>query len=153
MQYIIVFLIWLLLLYIIHRAVHHLPILKIIHYDHHRYISHFKGNNWHWTNLLLYNDTWLSTVDLWITEVVPTLLFCFITEQWWISLFYYCWAAFLQEVIEHNPKINLYPFLTSGKWHLEHHQSSKCNFGLLFPIFDILFSTNKYNTYENPENR
>jgi sterol desaturase/sphingolipid hydroxylase (fatty acid hydroxylase superfamily) len=58
-------------------------------------------------------------------------------------VFYYLWAALVQEVIEHNPNFNLYPALTSGKWHLIHHRDNGSNFGLFFPIWDILFKTHK----------
>ena len=138
------FLLWTLVLYAIHRLIHIAPILNKIHLDHHVYISKKLNKNesmsWHWSNLFLFNDTWLSTFDLWITEVIPTLVFSFITGQWWIFIFYYCWAAMIQESIEHNPKINLYP-LTSGTWHLKHHQNCKKNYGLFHPLWDKLFKT------------
>jgi sterol desaturase/sphingolipid hydroxylase (fatty acid hydroxylase superfamily) len=82
-------------------------------------------------------------MDLWITEVVPTLIFSWITGHWWLSVFYYVWAAFIQEVIEHNPNFNIYPLLTSGQWHLVHHKQSDKNFGLFVPIWDIVFRTYK----------
>lgn len=137
------FLIWLFCLYWIHRIFHLIPVLKRIHFDHHIYINKNVGYNWHWSNLFLYNDTHMSTLDLWLTEVIPTIIFSYITGEWWIFYFYYLWAAFVQEMVEHNPKINLYPFLTSGRWHLLHHSYSKCNYGLFFPIFDILFGTER----------
>jgi sterol desaturase/sphingolipid hydroxylase (fatty acid hydroxylase superfamily) len=93
--------------------------------------------------LFLFNDNWTSTFDLWITEVVPTLVFSWVTGYWWISVFYYLWAALVQETIEHNPKFNIYPYLTSGKWHLIHHRDTTYNYGLFFPIWDILFKTHK----------
>jgi sterol desaturase/sphingolipid hydroxylase (fatty acid hydroxylase superfamily) len=89
----------------------------------------------------LFNDDWPSTKDLWTTEVIPTLIFSWITGQWWISVFYYIWAAFIQETVEHNANINL-PILTSGQWHLMHHRF-KCNYGLFTPIWDIVFKTYK----------
>jgi len=138
------FLLWTLILYVIHRIVHKTPVLNKIHLDHHSYITkRIKEGNltkWHWSNLFLFNDTWTSTLDLWITEVIPTLIFSLITGQWWISIFYYVWAAFIQESIEHNPNINLYP-LTSGRWHLKHHQNPKRNYGLFHPFWDRLFNT------------
>jgi sterol desaturase/sphingolipid hydroxylase (fatty acid hydroxylase superfamily) len=138
------FLCWTLMLYVIHRLVHMFSIFNKIHLDHHAYISKKinagESMKWHWSNLFLFNDTWLSTLDLWITEVVPTIVFSLITGQWWIFAFYYIWAAFIQESIEHNPIINLYP-LTSGRWHLKHHQNCKKNYGLFHPLWDKLFKT------------
>jgi sterol desaturase/sphingolipid hydroxylase (fatty acid hydroxylase superfamily) len=109
--------------------------------DHHAYVNtHETG--WHWSNLFLFNDTWTSTLDLWITEVVPTIIFSAVTGQWWLCAFYYVWAAFIQEPLEHNNSINI-PFLTHGRWHLIHHKNVKQNFGLFFPVWDVMFGTYK----------
>jgi sterol desaturase/sphingolipid hydroxylase (fatty acid hydroxylase superfamily) len=148
MYYIFVFISWTLYLYLIHRVIHSIglrlfPVAFNAHADHHRYINTNKQTTWHWNNLFLFNDTWTSTLDLWITEVIPTLIFSLITGAWWVSVFYYVWAALVQEVIEHNPKFDLYPFLTSGKWHLVHHHNTSVNYGLFFPVWDILFGTFK----------
>lgn len=132
------------MLYWVHRLAHKVPYLRTIHRDHHRFILQ-NNVGWHWSNLFLYNDTFLSTADLWITEVIPTILFSVVTGQWWIFVFYYLWAALVQERIEHNNSINI-PLLTSGRWHLVHHKNSNKNFGLFFATWDILFRTNK-NVY------
>jgi sterol desaturase/sphingolipid hydroxylase (fatty acid hydroxylase superfamily) len=144
MMYVVYFLLWTLVLYWIHRLGHKTPIIRKYHLDHHRHIlsNHTK---WHWNNLLLYNDTRNSTIDLWITEVIPTLIFSYITGQWWLSVFYYLWASLIQESIEHNENFDV-PFLTSGKWHLIHHRSNY-NYGLFFPVWDIMFGTYK-NVHE-----
>jgi sterol desaturase/sphingolipid hydroxylase (fatty acid hydroxylase superfamily) len=107
--------------------------------EHHKYINSNKVG-WHWTNLFLINDNVKSTADLWITDILPTLVFCLITGQWWIAIFMYAWTAFIQESIEHNSKFNL-PILSSGKWHLMHHDNAKVNFGFLLPLWDIIFRT------------
>lgn len=137
------FLAWTFCLYWIHRVGHKIRWVNKYHQDHHWYITKNGKSQWEWNNLLLYNDTWRSTADLWITEVIPTIIFVAITGQWWIAIFYYIWAAFLQEVIEHNPNFSIYPWLTSGRWHLIHHRKQKRNFGLFFPIWDILFKTHQ----------
>lgn len=134
------FFLWTFILYWIHRVGHNTPIVRDFHLDHHRFIlSH--STKWHWNNLFLFNDTWRSTIDLWITEVIPTLIFSYVTGAYWIFVFYYVWAAFIQETIEHNQNFNI-PLLTSGKWHLIHHRSSY-NYGLFFPTWDLLFGTYK----------
>lgn len=132
------FLLWTLILYWIHRMVHLMPVMKFIHLHHHKFVL-VNVTAWHWSNIFLFNDDWTSTVDLWITEVVPTLVFSAVTGQYWIAIFYYLWAAFIQESIEHNSKVNL-PILTSGLWHLIHHRSSH-NYGLFHPLWDIIFGT------------
>lgn len=139
------FFFWTLILYWLHRLSHSLKFLKQYHLDHHRFI--FKNGNtkskWHVNNLLLYNDSMHSTIDLWLTEVIPTFLFALITGHWWIFVFYYVWAAFFQEFLEHKKGLNLLPF-TFGDWHLVHHRNFNYNYGLFFPIWDIVFRTNKY---------
>jgi len=141
------FFIWTLTLYWIHRISHKFLFLKKYHVDHHQFIIKKITENqvptkWHWNNLFLFNDNWKSTGDLWLTEVVPTFLFSLITGQWWIMIFYYLWAAFVQEIIEHNPNFDI-PVLTSGKWHLLHHTTGVKNYSLFFPLWDIIFKTYK----------
>lgn len=146
MIYIMYFLIWTFMLYWIHRIGHKISFINYYHSNHHSHIN--KGlksgvqNTWHWNNLFLYNDNRESTIDLWLTEVIPTILFSFVTNQWWVFCFYYVWAAFIQEPIEHNPNFNM-PFILSGKKHLLHHKQSNINYGLFFPIWDKIFGTYK----------
>lgn len=137
---VIYFFLWTLMLYVIHRIGHVMPWVSKIHLNHHAYILS-NPTGWHWSNLFLFNDTWISTLDLWITEVIPTIVFSLITGQWWISVLYYVWASFIQESIEHNSTVDL-PVLTSGKWHLIHHRSP-CNYGLFTPLWDLVFGTYK----------
>jgi sterol desaturase/sphingolipid hydroxylase (fatty acid hydroxylase superfamily) len=61
-------------------------------------------------------------------------------DSWYILLFYWCWAALLQEKLEHNPNVNVFG-CTFGKWHLEHHRTPNKNFGLFFPVWDKIFKT------------
>lgn len=142
MTYIAVFLLWTLVLYVIHRAAHYIPGIREIHMDHHKFISKSGTPRWHWNNLFLFNDTWKSTADLWVSEVIPTLVIAAITGHWWIAVVYYVWAAFFQENLEHNPEVN-YPLLTTGQWHLIHHRNGSYNFGLFFPIWDKVFGTER----------
>jgi sterol desaturase/sphingolipid hydroxylase (fatty acid hydroxylase superfamily) len=141
---IIYFLSWTLLLYWIHRITHSVDCVKKYHLDHHRYINTNQGSKskWEFNNLFLFNDNKNSTIDLWITEVIPTIIFCYITTAWWIFLFYYVWAAIFQETLEHKNSFNFLWF-TAGAWHLEHHKNYKKNYGLFIPIWDIIFNTNK----------
>ena len=137
------FLLWTFCLYWIHRIGHDISWVNYFHSDHHVFINIHQPPTWHWSNLFLFNDTWHSTIDLWITEVVPTLVFSWVTGQWWISIFYYFWAALVQERIEHNTKLSLYPWLPSGQWHLLHHQNTSKNFGPFVIVWDKLFGTAK----------
>jgi len=139
---IIYFLVWTLLLYWMHRAAHVVPFLKTYHLGHHQFIVKNEPT-WHWTNIFIFQDNKVSTIDVWLTEIIPTLLFCYITGQWWIAVIFYIWSAFIQEAIEHNRKFNIFPISTSGKWHLVHHFSGPYNYGIFHPFWDMLFRTYK----------
>ncbi len=133
------FFLWTLLLYVLHRVVHRFGFLGRYHMHHHRVVNQSAPVGWHWSNLFLWNDDLKSTVDLWTSEVIPTLLFSAMTGAWWISVWYYVWASLIQERIEHNEKVNV-PVLTSGAWHLIHHKSAH-NYGLFTPLWDVVFRT------------
>jgi sterol desaturase/sphingolipid hydroxylase (fatty acid hydroxylase superfamily) len=133
---------WTFLLYWIHRIVHKVSHVKKWHWDHHSYIIRNGDLKWEWPNLFLYNDTWKSTIDLYVTEVIPTLIFSWLTGQLWIFVFYYVWASTFQVVLEHKRGLDL-PVFTSGEWHLIHHRHPNKNYGLFFPIWDIVFGTYK----------
>lgn len=139
--YIFIFFAWTLLLYIVHRLCHSIPFLKQIHLYHHEYVNDGQPQ-WMWQNIFLWSDDWGSTADLWVTEVVPTILFCAITGQWWIFLLYWVWTGFIQEWIEHNPRFNI-PFLSAGKFHLQHHKNYNVNYSLFFPVWDWILGTYK----------
>lgn len=136
------------ILYWIHRIGHSVRFINFYHSAHHSFInkqtSAQVSQKWHWSNLLLFNDNKDSTIDLWLTEVIPTIAFSAITNQWWIFAVYYIWAAFFQEAIEHNNNINI-PGILSGKKHLIHHKHVNKNYGLIFPIWDIVFFTYRKN--------
>lgn len=135
------FLAWTLILYWIHRLAHCVPGLCDVHWGHHKFIAINPPPGWHWTNLLLYQDNPISTLDVWLTEVIPTILFCWITGAWWIAIAFYLWSALVQEAIEHNPRFNYFPWLTSGQWHLIHHNRGKFNFGIFITVWDKMFGT------------
>ncbi len=138
-MFVIYFLLWTFMLYWVHRIGHKIPYLRSIHWDHHKFINKHK-TSWHWNNIFLFNDTWTSTLDLWMTEVIPTIIFCIIIGQWWIFILFYIWAALIQERVEHNTEINIMLF-TCGKWHRLHHKFQNKNFSLFFPIWDLIFGT------------
>ena len=140
-EIIIVFIMWTGLLYATHRVAHIIPIVKNIHLDHHNYINTYKVS-WNWKNIFIWVDSWKSTADQWITEVIPTILISYISGHWWLIIFYWFWSAFVQEVIEHNNNFNI-KILTSGKWHLLHHENDKVNFGVFTSVWDRLFGTYK----------
>jgi sterol desaturase/sphingolipid hydroxylase (fatty acid hydroxylase superfamily) len=131
---------WTFTLYWVHRIAHKTPYIKKWHARHHAFIIVNGSPGWHWNNLFLYNDGWIDTMDYWVTEVMPTLIFCLLTGAWWIFVFFYIWAAFFQEKFEHNQNINI-PFISSGRWHLQHHHQCTKNFGVFITVWDKLFRT------------
>ena len=141
MQQLFFFFLWTLLMYGMHRVMHSSKLLGYFHIQHHKVINN-KETKWHWNNVLLYNDDMKSTIDLWITDVAPTLIFCYFTGQWWIFFVYYFYAAFFQENIEHSFNVNI-PLISSGRWHLTHHKDSRYNYGFVFTFWDKLFKTEK----------
>lgn len=142
-QYALVFLVWTFIIYWMHRLAHVWSFMKKFHSDHHAQVTQKTIQGLNWKNVFLWFDSFNSTVDQWLTEVIPTILIALITGHVWLLVFYYIWAAFIQETIEHNHKINLYPFITSGRWHLIHHENPTKNYGVFFPIWDMLFGTRK----------
>jgi len=133
------FLLWTFLLYWAHRCAHKFKFLNKFHNAHHLYIkSNF--TKWSWTNLFFYMDNMKSSFDVLLTEVIPTLIFCLLFDTWWVFIFYWIWAASLQEIIEHKSNLNL-PIFTSGKWHMIHHCTPNKNYGLFIPLWDFIFGT------------
>lgn len=135
----ILFLIWTLMIYVNHRLAHILPFYNL-HDEHHRLVANGIEYQPNWKNYFLYLDNWKVTVDNWIIEVIPTLIFSYLTGYWIFSIGHYIWTAFMQEYLEHNRYIDLYP-LTTGKWHMNHHIEKNCNYGLFIPIWDKVFGT------------
>jgi sterol desaturase/sphingolipid hydroxylase (fatty acid hydroxylase superfamily) len=137
------FLTWTLMLYWIHRLAHSVPWLGRIHMHHHRFILTNPPPRWRPHNILIFQDNLGSTLDVWITEIIPTVIFCYLTGAWWILIAFYIWSAFVQEEIEHNPNFDRYPLLTSGQWHLAHHFEGPCNYGIFVSVWDKMFGTFK----------
>lgn len=135
--------IWTFILWFMHVLGHKVPFFMYYHSDHHYQVYMKRSGKWKPTFLLTYIDSYKSTVDAWLTEYIPTIIFCYITGAWWIAILYYLWAVTFNELLEHNDKIDLYPFDTSGKWHLVHHEHPNKNYGLVTPIWDIIFGTAK----------
>lgn len=135
------FLLWELILYWMHRISHKWHPFKKYHWAHHKAVNNLEIK-WFWQMIFLYQEDWDSTVDLILTELLPTLVFCLITGQWWIMIFWYLWTAFIQEHIQHNPRISSLP-LMAGKPHLVHHGDARYNYSVFSPTWDIIFRTYK----------
>ena len=141
MTYILIFLLWTFVIYWMHRFAHAWAFMREFHSDHHAQVTQNTITGLNWKNAFLWFDSWKSTVDQWLTEVIPTIVLSLATGHYWLLIAYYIWAAFIQEAIEHNEKINLYPFITSGKWHLIHHENPTRNYSVFIPLWDLIFNT------------
>jgi sterol desaturase/sphingolipid hydroxylase (fatty acid hydroxylase superfamily) len=135
---------WTLMLYWLHRAIHSAPNpIQKFHRHHHKMAVYSNDKlKWRWNNLFLYQDDFKTTADFWITEVIPTTIFCFATGHWWILAFHYLWSALIMENLEHNLKIDGFP-LSFGKWHMQHHYNPSNNYGLFIGWWDFIFGTYK----------
>jgi lathosterol oxidase len=143
MYIILEFVLFTFVVYWIHRLAHIIPYIGYFHNDHHKMVNKQQLWGWHWSNFFLFNDSWKSTADLWITEVIPLIILSFIFNSWYLFGIYYVWAAIFQERIEHNGNFDM-KYITSGKWHLFHHKQPKYNFGIFFPVWDMIFGTYKH---------
>ena len=141
-MFIVYFLLWTLVLYWVHRAVHKLPYLKDIHKEHHRYVVRSKESGIALRHLLLVHKSKDYTIDLWITEVIPTIVFSLLTGQIWILIVYYVWAALFQTSTKYDSNFDVFP-ITWGSWTLLHYRHNSNNFGSVFSLWDRLFKTNK----------
>lgn len=142
-MYVVYFLAWTFILYGLHRLAHKSQFLWNYHKDHHQQVSQNRNKGQHWSNYFLFFDTWKSTIDQWLIEILPTIILCVALGDYVILLFYYIWAVFIQEKIKHNPNFDIYPILTSGKWHLIHHNYFSNNFGVFTSLWDIIFKTHR----------
>jgi len=139
--YIVMFLAWTLILYYVHRISHIVPFLKKIHLHHHNVVNSGQPH-WEWQNIFLWSTDFGETKDLWVTEGIPTLIFCIVTGHWWIFIWWWIWTGLIAERIDHNPNFNV-PFLVAGRFHLHHHKNYKVNYSHFFSLWDWVLGTYK----------
>ena len=135
------FLIWTLVIYWTHKAAHSFEWLWQFHQAHHE-VEYNGELEFSWWNLVGWFNDWRSTLDQWITEVIPTGVFILIfPDAWPIAIFYYIDGFVLAEgLTDHNPRIDV-PGLSMGRYHLLHHKNPNVNYDLYFRIWDRLFGT------------
>ena len=141
-MFVLYFFLWTLLLYVVHRLAHALPYIKKIHSEHHRYVMRNRDWGIKWQDLYLSRGANKVTLDLWFTEVIPTLLFCAVTGHWWIFGAYYFWSAFYEKATKYNRDVDVF-LVTWGMWTLTHYRRNTLNFGGIFSLWDIIFKTNR----------
>ena len=133
--------IWTLVMYLMHRAAHDIPALWYFHRWHH--MVTYQGEwEFSWWNLVFWFNDWYSTVDQWIMEIIPTALFIYIfPETWPFGVYYYLDGVCLSEgITDHNPRICM-PILSMGRYHLRHHANLGVNYDQFTHLWDWVFGT------------
>lgn len=141
LEFLLLLLLWTMMIYWTHRLAHRLPCLWRFHSAHHA--VEYKGEyEFSWWNLVGWFNDWKSTIDQWLTEIIPTTLFVLVFPQAWpILVIYYVDGFVLAEgLTDHNPRIDI-PALSMGKYHLRHHADMSGNYDLYFRLWDKVFGT------------
>lgn len=153
MYYIFSFLLWSLFSYSIHRAAHikskYNPLFKI-HLAHHK-AQYGKEKDYRfkwpgWKAYFLWFDDLASSLDVWITLILPAILVSLVFPQshFTVLALVYLYEVFLSEHnLDHNPEIDgpITHILAVGQFHLTHHHYPKYNYGLYLTLWDLVFVT------------
>jgi len=148
---ILLFLLWTLCIYFMHRIAHikhRLNFLHTIHLNHHR-INYWKeGYRFRWYYLFFYFGSIYASLDVFFMLTVPALFVFLIYPKVgiYILLFHYFYEVFLSEgILDHNPKIKgkITKFFAWGDYHLTHHKNWKKNYSLIITLWDYVFRTIK----------
>ncbi|MEJ0062639.1 MAG: sterol desaturase family protein [Alphaproteobacteria bacterium] len=137
--------------YWMHRLAHvHKPWnpLWINHKPHHqiKYDEHTPVMVYDWREFIFWFGTWKQTLDVWITDTIPTILAACIIggAGWYILAFHYFYHVFLSGgLLEHNVKIKgpITRILACGQFHMQHHRKFDRNFGFVIGLWDYVFRT------------
>ncbi len=135
------FLLWSLIIYWTHRSAHMIPFLWQFHHAHHQ-VAYNGELEFSWWNVIGWFNDWPSTLDQWITEIIPMIVFVLVfPDAWPIAVLYYIDGFILAEgLTDHNPRLEI-PGLSMGRYHLKHHANPNVNFDLYFHFWDQLFGT------------
>ena len=131
---------WTLLIYCTHRLAHSIPALWHFHQAHHA-VSYDGKWEFSWWNLIGWFNDWRSTLDQWLTEIIPTILYILLFHDAWpIAVLYYIDSFLSEGITDHNPRIAV-PGLAMGRYHLAHHADMTMNFDLYTHFWDWVFGT------------
>lgn len=146
------FLLWTLLVYLMHRLAHwrsKYNFLYQIHLTHHKvdYLNPV-NRSFKWFYLLFYFGGLYETLDVILILTLPALIVYFINPNTGIYLlvFHYMYEVFLSEgFLDHNPNVtgSITRYLSWGKYHLGHHRNWKKNYSLMITLWDYIFGTRK----------
>ena len=150
--FISLFLLWTLLIYLMHRLAHVKSKFNFLYKLH---VAHHKVNYWNeanrtfkWYYIFFYFGSWQATFDVFFILTLPAICISLLFPQPGIYLlvFHYLYEVFLSEgTLDHNPSIkgNLTKYFAWGQYHLTHHKTWKYNYGLIITFWDRVFETRK----------
>lgn len=134
------FLGWTFIAYWTHRAAHAFDFLWKFHREHHVVVYEGKFE-FSWWNLVGWVNDWKSTLDDWLTEIIPLGLYIWIFPAAWpVVIYYYIDSSLSEGILDHNPRIDV-PGLAMGRYHLAHHDDMRVNFDNYTRLWDWVFGT------------
>ncbi|WP_343564317.1 sterol desaturase family protein [Kiloniella sp. b19] len=136
------FLVFTFVTYWTHRIAHCWKPLWYLHEAHHS--VPYKGEyEFSLLNLVGWYNDWRSTLDVWVTEVLPMAgLVLLWPATWPLAVLFYIDNVLSEGLTDHNPRINI-PGLAMGKYHIEHHKDMSVNFDGYFRLWDKVFGTQR----------
>ena len=150
--FVTLFLLWTLLVYLMHRLAHIRHRANVLYYFHvaHHKVDYLKERNrkFKWYYLLFYFGGIRETLDVILILTIPLLIVCFIYPPLAVFLigFHYIYEVFLSEgLLDHNPSVKgkVTQFFSWGNYHLTHHKTWRYNFSLMITLWDYVFKTKK----------
>ena len=137
--------------YWIHRLSHYkhkYNFLYNIHKLHHSwsYKVITEEDSFHLSYLFLWFDTLYETIEIWFMSFIPVLIAYYIDNETYPLLFFYYFYEIIAtaSLVEHNPRIkneNIIYYLAIGKFHLQHHKTTRYNYSFKITLWDYVFDT------------
>jgi lathosterol oxidase len=121
------------LIYFIHRGLHHRLIYKHFHKTHHRWIvpTPFASHAFQWLDGFLQSSPYHLYAFLFPLHKL-TYLFCFVFVNFW--------TVSIHDGNYSVPKL-FRPFINGAAHHNDHHQYYDCNYGQFFTLWDRLLNS------------
>ncbi|CAF0969669.1 unnamed protein product [Adineta steineri] len=121
------------LIYFIHRGLHHRLVYKHLHKLHHRWIvpTPFASHAFYWLDGFLQSVPYHLYVFLFPLHKISYLLFFVFVNFWTVSIHDGNYSV---------PKI-FQPFVNGAAHHNDHHQYYDCNYGQFFTFWDRLMNS------------
>jgi lathosterol oxidase len=121
------------LIYFIHRGLHHRLIYKHLHKTHHRWIvpTPFASHAFQWLDGFLQSSPYHLYAFLFPLHKLAYLFFFVFVNFWTVSIHDGNYSV---------PKL-FQPFVNGAAHHNDHHQYYDCNYGQFFTLWDRLMNS------------